>query len=114
MATLGIFASQKTIPAQVVAPEMIFVSIIAGGLGWDYSWAVKNKDPLSVTIYSEETDTTPDVSRGTVASEASTSTITYSSSKTSVTVYAQAVAISPDTRPSSTIASLYMETGGGS
>ena len=59
-----------------------------------FYWKVQNLDSLSATIYSEHTDTDPDVSRGTIASNAKTGEITYttSTSITSITVYAKAVA----------------------
>jgi uncharacterized repeat protein (TIGR02543 family) len=72
------------------------VRLITGDLGNfnQFYWKVQNLDSLSAEIFSEHTDTDPDISRGTIASNAKTGEITYttSTSTTSITVYAKAKA----------------------
>lgn len=72
-------------------------------------WTVTNEDSFSAQIYSEDIDSTPDVSIGTIASGATTSTISGSNTIftefTAVTIYAYAKA---SVKEASDIVSLFV------
>jgi uncharacterized repeat protein (TIGR02543 family) len=74
-----------------------------------FKWRVRNNDSSSAVIYSEHTDSTPDISRGTIVSGGYTATIDTGTPTIfggGYTVYAQAVASGKDP---SYIVSAYIE-----
>ncbi|MFH2116460.1 MAG: hypothetical protein ABII85_00260 [Bacillota bacterium] len=105
----GVVASQITTeapPAQVVTPTAYGNCFDEFGTKTVYPYA-KNNDIENVTMYVEVNDSTPDISRGTVAPDAYS--VEFSQVITvSVTIYAQAKVTG---RTDSTVASRYINIG---
>lgn len=109
MGMLGIIASQITTPAQVVTPRINVLLIHkVNNVVYEFTWSVTNMDSETAIIYSERNDTTPDVSRGSIAPGSDTADIYYKNPTPNLTAYAQATVSG---RIDSIIASEYLEWG---
>jgi hypothetical protein len=77
---------------QTATPTIQSASIFFNGVNFTVEWVVKNNDSSSALIMSEINDDTPDISRGTIASNGNTDFILQSSIVSAATIYATAEA----------------------